>query len=110
MSLPKITVKFEAAAETLLERVPKRDESGAPLSDLMMLFPGLRGRPRIQITRAIDDIYEILAGFPDDVVFAEFNAKNNVLWVSVRARRGIRAAVAEAIREKVPDAKLISHF
>jgi len=110
MTLPKISVQFEPAAEPLLNRVPTRDEFGKPLSDLMILLPGLRDKPRIQISLAIQEIHEVLAGFPDAVVFAEFNVKTNLLWVSVRPLRGIRAAIAGAIRNKVPEAKLVSHL
>jgi hypothetical protein len=110
MTLPRISLRFEPATEPLLDRVPTRDEFGKPLSDLMMLLPGLRDKPRLHITRTINEVHETLAQFPDAVVFAEFNVKSNMLWVSVRPISGIRAAIASAIRESVPEAKLVSHL
>lgn len=94
----------------MLERVPTRDECGRPLGDLMMLLPGLRGKSRFHITQTIQSIHDVLAGFHNAVVFAEFNVKTNLLWISVRPTRGIRVAVASAIRDRVPEAKLVSHL
>jgi hypothetical protein len=110
MTLPRISVQFGPAAEPLLERVPTRDEFGKPLSDLMMLLPGLRDQSRQHINGAIQDVHDVLDGFPDAVVFAEFNVKRNMLWISVRPVHGIRTAIATAIRERVPEAKLVSHL
>ena len=84
MALPKISIQFEAATEPLLERVPSCDEFGKPLSDLMILLPGMRDKPKPHITRAIQDIQAVLVGFPEAVVFPEFNVQRNLLWVSVR--------------------------
>ena len=110
MALPKISIQFEAATEPLLERVPSCDEFGKPLSDLMILLPGMRDKPKPHITRAIQDMQAVLVGFPEAVVFPEFNVQRNLLWVSVRPLRGIRATIASAIRNKVPEAKLVSHM
>ena len=43
------------------------------------------------------------------MVFAEFNLKLNLLWVSIRSIQGIRLEIATAIQEQVPEAKLVSH-
>ena len=110
MAIPKISIQFESAAEPLLNRVPTCDEFGKPLSDLMVLLPGFRDKPKFKITRAIQDVRAVLSSFPEAVVFAEFNVPRNLLWVSVRPIRGIRASIANAIRQKVPEAKLVSHF
>jgi hypothetical protein len=43
-------------------------------------------------------------------VFAEFNVRLNLLWVSTRSIHGIRLEIAGAIQEQVPEAKLVSHI
>ena len=110
MNLPRLSVNFEEASEPLRMRAPSHDEDGRPLSDFMMLMPGLRDKPRHLIDQAVKDIHLALTHFSDVVVFAEFNIKLNLLWVSVRPVNGIRMKIAGAIQERVPEAKLVSHI
>ena len=110
MTLPKLTIQFESTTEPLGKRVPQHDEQGKPLSDFMMLVPGLRDKPKHLIEAAIQDIHIALAHFSDVVVFAEFNLKLNLLWVSIRPVHGIRFEIASAIQRLVPEAKLVSHL
>lgn len=110
MTLPKVTLQINAANEPLLDRVPTRDEHGKPLGDLMVLVPGLRDKSQVQINRTIQQIHAVLEGFSGTVVFAEFNLMRNTLWISVRPIRGIRVKIANALREIVPEAKLVSHL
>ena len=93
--------------EPLWKVVPTRDEHGRPLSDFMMLIPGLRDRPEHQIQATLDEIHRSLVQF-QEVVFANLNLKLNLLWVSVRARRGVTLDVAAAVRTRVPEALLIA--
>jgi hypothetical protein len=44
------------------------------------------------------------------VVFAEFNVRLNLLWVSIRPITGIRFDITGAIQEQVPEARLVSHI
>ena len=110
MTLPKVSLQINAADEPLLNRVPTRDEHGKPLGDLMVLLPGLRDKSRHQITRTVQDIRDVLDAFSSNVVFAELVITRNILWISVRPLRGIRVTVANALREKIPEAKLVSHL
>ena len=48
--------------------------------------------------------------YQDTVVFAEFNLKLNLLWVSIRPVQGIRYEITGAIQERVPEARLVSHL
>lgn len=75
-----------------------------------MLIPGLRDRPRHIIDTTLQDVHIALTHFKDAVVFAEFNIKLNLLWVSIRPIHGIRFEIASAIQQQVPDAKLVSHI
>ena len=94
-----------AAAEPLWKRVPTRDETGQRLTDLVMWVPGLRERPQA-VCAALEAIQLALVPVPE-VVFAEFNLARNLLWVSLRVRRGITLEVAARIRERLPEARLI---
>ncbi len=110
MTLPKVSLQISAANEPLLGRVPTQDEHGKPLGDLMVLMPGLRDKSRIEINRTIQDIHDVLGRFSTTVVFAELLISRNLLWVSVRPTPGIRVAVAASLRDKIPEAKLVSHL
>ena len=110
MTLPKLSVQFEASSEPLRKRAPSRDEDGRALSDFMMLIPGLREKPKHLIESTIQDMHLALSRFNHVVVFAEFNLKLNLLWVSLKPVNGIRLEIAGAIQELVPEAKLVSHI
>lgn len=110
MTLPRLSVNFEEASEPLRMRAPSHDEDGRPLSDFMMLIPGLRDKPRHLIDQTVKDIHLALTHFNHVVVFAEFNLKLNLLWVSMKSINGIRLEIAGAIQERVPEAKLVSHI
>lgn len=110
MALPKTSIRFQDPEQPLRLRVPTHDEEGRPLSDFMVLVPGLRDKPRHCIDAAIHDMHLVLMHYRHAVVFAEFNLRLNLLWVSIRPIRGIRFAIAGAIQEHVPEARLVSHI
>ena len=109
MTLPRIAMSFQDASEPLRDRAPSHDGQGNSLSDFMVLIPGLKNKPRALISRTIRDIHLALTHFEHAIVFAEFNLRLNLLWVSIRPIRGIRFEIAGAIQERVPEAKLVSH-
>jgi hypothetical protein len=110
MTLPRLSVKFDTSAEPLHKRAPSHDEHGKPLCDFMMLIPGLRDKPKHIIDDTIQDMHIVLTHFSHVVMFAEFNLKLNLLWVSIRSIQGLRLEIASAIQEQVPGAKLVSHI
>ncbi|MGB5473903.1 MAG: hypothetical protein WBQ78_10550 [Gammaproteobacteria bacterium] len=110
MALPRVTIAYEQSSEPLRKRAPSHDEHGRPLSDFMMLIPGLRDKPRHLIDSTIQDVHIALTHFSHAVVFAEFNLRLNLLWVSIRPIQGIRFEIASAIQRHVPEAKLVSHI
>ena len=110
MTLPRLSVKFDTSAEPLRKRAPSHDEHGKPLCDFMMLIPGLRDKPKHIIDDTIQDMHIVLTHFSHAVVFAEFNLKLNLLWVSIRSIQGVRLEIASAIQQQVPGAKLVSHI
>ncbi|HNF90413.1 MAG TPA: hypothetical protein PLL19_13850 [Thiobacillaceae bacterium] len=95
--------------EPLWKLAPKRDATGKPYVDFMMLAPGLKKRPGHEIEALTRLIQGILARFEEWVVFADFNIKLNVLWVSLKYRPGIMAEIVAALRAQVPELKLVAH-
>jgi len=110
MTLPRLSIQFQNSAEPLRDRAPSHDENGNTLSDFMVLVPGLKQKPKDLINRTINEIHLALSHFDHAVVFAEFNLRLNLLWVSVRPIQGIRFEIAGAIQERVPEARLVSHI
>jgi hypothetical protein len=95
-------------AEALWKRVPTRGADGRPLSDFMMILPKLRERPRAQIVETLAAIEYTLHRYGEAVVFADFNLKLNLLWVSVKPIPGICAELPAAITARVPEALLVA--
>jgi len=111
MNLPKISLfPLLDSAEPLSKRAPAVDENGKALSDFMMIIPGLRDKPRQLIQQTMTEIHAALSCFQHAVVFAELNLKLNLLWVSIRPLHGIRCEIADTVRLRVPDARLVSHI
>ena len=109
MMLPRTSLPFHDASVPLRHRVPLHDENGRALSDFMMLIPGRRDKPRHLVDHTIRDVHIALTHFSHAVVFAEFNIRLNLLWVSIRPIPRIRFEIVGAIQETVPEAKLVSH-
>lgn len=99
-------VACHANAEPLHRRVPTHDENGRPLSDFMMLIPGLREWPRARLNDRLAGLHAVLGDY-SDVVFADLNLPLNLLWVSVRNSPGVMLRLVAAIQLRVPEAKLV---
>ncbi len=95
-------------AEPLWKRVPTSDADGGRLSDFMMLIPRLRTWPTRRIERTLGEIREVLDRFQHAVVFADFNLRLNLLWVSVRPIQGICLEFVYAVQARVPEAVLVA--
>jgi hypothetical protein len=95
--------------EPLWKRVPTKGDDGRPLSDFMMLIPGLRRRPVHELKAVIAAIQTVLTSYGNAVVFADLNLRLSVLWVSVRPIPGICLEVATAINARVPEARLVAN-
>ena len=93
-------------AAPLHERVPTRDEEGRLLGDFLMLIPGLRETPVPDLAARLSRI-EAALGRHAEVVFADLNLPLNLLWVSVRPRRGVILEVSATIRVCEPAAVLV---
>ncbi|MEK7711627.1 MAG: hypothetical protein AAB312_01080 [Pseudomonadota bacterium] len=92
----------------LYQRVPVRDENGRPLSDFMVILPGLRERPRHEFAETLALLQAVLVSF-SEVVFVDLNVPLNLLWVSVRSRPGVILELFGAVKLHLPEAKLVGH-
>lgn len=111
MSLPKISLfPILDSGVPLRHRAPAVDENGKALSDFMVIIPGLRDKPRQMIQQTLTEVHAALTCFQHAVVFAEFNLKLNLLWVSIRPLDNIRVEIFNAVRLRVPAARLVSHI
>lgn len=94
--------------EPLYRRAPSRDENGKPLSDFIMLIPGLRDWSSSIRESRFSSLQGILK-CSRDVVFADLNVPLNLLWVSVRRRDRVTTDLAAEIQRRFPEARLIGH-
>lgn len=104
----RATARLEPA-EPLWKRVPTRASDGRPLSDFMMLIPGLRNKPAAERGETLNRIYGVLERYPQAIVFADVNLQLNVLWVTLRPIPGMCLELASAIKCAVPEALLVAH-
>jgi len=95
--------------EPLWKLAPKRDTEGHPYIDFMMLAPGMKKRPAHEIECLTRIIQGVLARFEQWVVFADFNLKLNLLWVSLKYRPGVMTEIVAALRAQAPMLKLVAH-
>lgn len=98
-----------ARGEPLWKLAPKRDSEGRPYIDFMMLVPGLKKRPAHEVECLMQVIQGVLLQFDNWVVFADFNLKLNLLWVSLKYRPGIMTEIVAALRAHAPELKLVAH-
>ncbi len=94
-------------AEPLWKRAPARDAEGHPLSDFLMIVPGLRKRTEVEIRQRLAAIEQVLVAYGEHVVFADVNLRLNTLWVTVRPLPGICLELPAAIKVAVPEALLV---
>mgnify|MGYP001820769643 FL=1 len=92
----------------LWQRVPLRDEQGRSLFDFMMLIPRLGSWPDERRQRVYTELETVFGIFHDSVLFADLNLKLNLLWVSMRPGVGGCLPLAAAIKERIPEARLVA--
>ncbi|MEW5789479.1 MAG: hypothetical protein AB1899_16665 [Pseudomonadota bacterium] len=95
--------------EPLWKRAPKRDDEGRPYVDFMLLAPGLKQKSAHEIECLARVVQAVLTRYEEWVVFADFNLKLNVLWVSLRYQPGVMAQVVASLRAQAPEFKLVAH-
>ena len=73
-----------------------------------MLIPKLKSWPQHRMEAVLQQIQHVLAGYGDQVAYADLNMNLNVLWVSVRSTPGICIDLPAALRDRVPEAVLVA--
>jgi len=96
--------------EPLWRRVPSRDETGRCLADFRMIIPGLRDKSSSQQRNTLRIVNAVLQHYGAWVVFADFNFRTNLLWVSIRPRPGLTLEIPAAIKTLVPEALLLAAY
>ncbi len=92
----------------LWQRVPTKDETGKYLGDFMMIIPKLKTASSDHQKKTLNALNSVLTRYQDVVVFADLNLKMNLLWISIKPKKGMFAEIPAAIIEQVPEAKLVS--
>ena len=92
----------------LYTRAPTRNEDGVAYSDFMMLIPGLRDLSRTDFGDRVAGLQAVLGQY-QQVVFADLNVPLNLLWVTLIPEYGLIATMAEGLRQRIPEARLIGH-
>ncbi len=92
----------------LWQRVPLRDEQGRSLFDFMMLIPRLGSWPDERRQQVYAELETVFGIFHDSVLFADLNLKLNLLWVSMRPGVGGCLPLAAAVKERIPEARLVA--
>ena len=73
-----------------------------------MLIPRLKEKSAGEVERTSGYIRSVLT-LHSEVVFADLNLALNLLWVSLRPKRGAMSEIAAAIRVLVPEAVLVAN-
>lgn len=105
-AVPSSTQRLDPA-QPLWRLAPTHAADGRSVADFMMLIPGLGTRPAAARSALTERVREVCEAYGSQVVFADINYSLNVLWVSVDAEPGLAARVANSIRGRVPDARLV---
>jgi len=90
----------------LYQRAPARDADGNPFGDFMVLIPGLRDRSGPDFMETVARLQSVIST-SKEIVFADLNVRLNLLWISVRPQPGVVLRLFGAVRNLVPEAKLV---
>ena len=75
---------------------PVKDANNRSLCDLMMLLPGIKREPELQVLIQ-HQLQEILTDFGDRVLFSDLNLRLGILWVTVTPEPGLCGEIADGI-------------
>ena len=109
----KMTVQSPSRAtieptQPLYQRVPTRAEDGSLYSDFMVLIPGIREMSDAEIADRVSGLQTVLGRYRQ-VVFADLNIRLNLLWVTLVPERGLIPDLMNALRQRVPEVRLVGH-
>ncbi len=94
--------------EPLYQRVPTIADDGTVYSDFMVLIPGMRDLPKAEFADRVAGLQAVLGRY-DQVVFADLNVRLNLLWVTMIPELGLIPDMVSALRQRVPEVRLVGH-
>jgi hypothetical protein len=94
-------------AEPLWKVAPTRDADGNRVSDLLMIIPRLKTKPKEHIQKTLSEIELVLKKFRHLVIFANVDMKLNTLWVSFKAKPGLFVEITTSLKLHVPEAVIV---
>lgn len=94
-------------ADPLWKIAPTRDADGNCVSDLLMIIPKLKSKPKYYIQNTLSEIEVALKQYRHLILFANVDLKLNTLWVSFKAQPGLFTDIATTLRRHVPEAVLV---
>lgn len=94
-------------AEPLWKLAPTRDENGNRTSDLLMIIPKLKSKPKQYVQKTLSEIEAALNQFKHLVLFVNVDMKLNTLWVSFKAQPGLFAEITASLQRHVPEAVVV---
>lgn len=94
-------------AEPLWKVAPTRDEDGNRSSDLLMIIPKLKTRPKHYIQNTLSEIEIALKYYKHLILFANVNLKLNTLWVSFKSQPGLFTEITTSLKLHVPEAVVV---
>lgn len=94
-------------AEPLWKIAPTRDAEGNRVSDLLMIIPKLKNKPKEHIQRTLSEIERALKQFRHLVLFVNVDMKLNTLWVSFKAKPGLLRDIVASLKLHVPEAVIV---
>ena len=94
-------------AEPLWKIAPTRDEDGNRVSDLLMIIPKLKAKPKHYIQKTLSEIEVALRQYKHLVLFVNVDMKLNTLWVSFKAQPGLFADITASLKLHVPEAVVV---
>lgn len=89
-------------------RVPTRDSDGKLLNDFMMLIPRFSRWPLIRQEQSLQRLQQVFEQHDELVEFVDLNTRINLLWVSLKVRKGGCERLVTAVREAIPEAVLVA--
>jgi len=96
-----------SAAPPLWKLAPTRDQEGVPVADFMLMIPRMSKRGDLFAKQTAEAVHSICENFSQQVIFADLNVRLGVIWISVQAKPGLCAEVAQAIQRQVPEALMV---
>ncbi|MDH5388680.1 MAG: hypothetical protein OEY06_09540 [Gammaproteobacteria bacterium] len=94
-------------AEPLWKLAPTRDDDGNRVSDLLMIIPKLKSKPKHYIQATLSEIEVALRQYKHLVLFVNVDMKLNTLWVSFKAQPGLFADITASLKFHVPEAVVV---